>query len=209
MLRCRSTKPAGPKPEKAPPEWRLTKALNGGGYLVNWGCYDMDFLFRVVGWSLRPKTVFAQTWPIAPYLASHIASGSDAETYYAALIRCECGAVISLERGEHMAAPEEDSWQIIGTTGSLTLQMTTTGDGAPKRIILDECTEAQGLGKRTVWEVAEDSSDATFGPIQDFARAILDNRAPATTLERAMIVQAVTDGVYKSSETGQSVGIEI
>jgi hypothetical protein len=44
VVYCRVHQPATGTPEKAPPPWRLNKSMNGGGILMNWGCYDLDFL---------------------------------------------------------------------------------------------------------------------------------------------------------------------
>ncbi|MBM4031013.1 MAG: Gfo/Idh/MocA family oxidoreductase [Planctomycetes bacterium] len=204
VVRCRNLAAAGPKPEKPRPDWRLTRALNGGGYLVNWGCYDLDYLLGITGWSLKPRTVFAQTWTVPPQFESHIAPGSDAETYYIALIRCEGGTVLSLERGEYMPAHSEDAWQVVGTKGSLTLKMTW---GSPKAIVHDDTTSEQGLATRTLWEGEEDNSRTSAGPVTDFAAAIREGRPPMTSLERALVVQQITDAIYASAAEGREVAI--
>ena len=63
-VHCRAIRGAGKEPDTPRPAWRLTKALNGGGILVNWGCYDLDYLLGITGWQLKPQTVFAQTWTV-------------------------------------------------------------------------------------------------------------------------------------------------
>src|SRR5262249_13069860 len=60
-IRSRGIKQAGPTPKNTPPVWRVNKELNGGGILVNWGVYDLDYLLGLTGWSVRPRTVLAQT----------------------------------------------------------------------------------------------------------------------------------------------------
>ncbi len=204
VVRCRHIAAAGPKPETPRPDWRLTRALNGGGYLVNWGCYDLDYLLGITGWSLKPRQVLAQTWPVPPQFQSHVAPGSDAEAYYVALIRCEGGAVISIERGEYMPLHSEDAWQIIGTKGSLTLKMTW---GSPKAIVHDDTTAERGVAQQTLWQGEEDGSRTRTGPVADFAAAIREGRPPMTTLERALVLQQITDAVYASAAAGSSVGI--
>ena len=64
VIRCRAWAAAGPPPPQLPPVWRLNKQLNGGGILVNWGCYDLDYLLGLTGWRLQPRHVLAQTWQI-------------------------------------------------------------------------------------------------------------------------------------------------
>jgi predicted dehydrogenase len=203
VVRCRELRPAGEPPASAPPTWRLRKAENGGGILLNWGCYDIDYVLGITGWSLKPETIFAQTWTVPPQFESHVAPDSDAETYYVGIVRCEGGAVLTLERGEFMAAGEDAAWQIIGTKGSLKLTMTGT---SPSAIIHDDSTEA-GVVSRTLWEGQEEWSLIHEGPLADLATAIREGRAPMTGLEQALVVQQISDGIYASAETGECVRV--
>ncbi len=205
VVRCRHIIPCGEKPETPRPEWRLKKELNAGGILCNWGCYDLDYLLGITGWQLKPRTVFGQIWTIPPQFRSHIAPGSNAETYYTALIRCEGGTIISVERGEYMPAQADEAWQIVGTKGSLKLRMLA---GNPKAIILDETSTEHGTTSTTLWEGAEDSAQVGVRLADDFATAIREHREPATSLERALVVQQITDAIYASAERGTSVEIE-
>ena len=141
LIRCRAIKPADKPPEAAPPAWRLNRALNGGGILVNWGCYDLDYLMGLTGWIPKPRSVLAQTWGVAPQFINQVAPGSDAESHYAALIKCEDGIAVSLERGEYVAAKPEEVWEVIGAKGSLKLNMT---DELEKTIVHDDSTPGNG-----------------------------------------------------------------
>ena len=199
LVRCRHVLPCGPKPETPRPEWRLKKALNAGGILCNWGCYDLDYLLGITGWQLRPKAVFAQVWTVPPQFESHVWPGSDAETHYTALVRCEGGTVISIERGEYMPAGGDEAWQIIGTRGSLKLRMVT---GNPKTIIHDDTSAEEGVVSRTLWEGDENGRLTSSGPVTDFAAAIREGREPMTGLEHALVVQQITDAVYASARRG-------
>jgi predicted dehydrogenase len=204
LVRARSLAPCGPKPETLRPDWRLKRKLNGGGILMNWGCYDIDYLMGLTGWSLRPQTVFAQTWPIPPHLRSHVVPGSDAETYYTALVRCRGGAVISLERGEYMPAAGDDAWQIMGTRGSVRLTMTATKG---KKVYHDDATVEGGVVTRVLWEGDENWGDARSEPMRDFAEAILHRRKPTTDLRKSLVVQQISDAIYASAARGQAVAI--
>ncbi len=207
VVRCRRIVPAGEPPQAPPPAWRLSRARNGGGILANWGCYDLDYLLGITGWKLIPRTVFAQTWTIPPKFESHVPAGSDAETHYAVMIRCEGGTVITMERGEYVSACADAAWQIIGTNGALTLTM-TPNENEPKKIILDEASTENGVVTRTLWEGMEDARMAHAGPVTDFAAAIRENRRPKTGLEESLIIQQITDAIYASSEKGASVEIK-
>ena len=196
---------AGPPPMHTPPEWRLKRALNGGGFMMNWGCYDMDYLLGICGWSLRPRTVFAQSWTVPAQLAPNLPEGSDAETQYTALIRCDGGTVLSFERGEYMPIAVENCWQIIGERGSLRLDMLGT---ERKQIVFDECTAGGGTQSQVLWEGDEDAGEGMRGPLRDLAEAIRDDREPSTSLERSLVIQKITDAVYHSAATGQAVQID-
>ena len=56
-----------------------------------------------------------------------------------------------------------------------------------------------------IWEGAESSFATT--PVEDMARAILDGTKPATSLERALVIQQISDGVYASASSGQCATI--
>ena len=204
-VHCRALRGAGKEPGTPRPAWRLTKALNGGGILVNWGCYDLDYLLGITGWQLKPQTVFAQTWTIPPVFESHIAPGSDAETHYTALIRCEGGIVLSVERGEFMTMHSHEGWEIIGTAGSLKLTM---GDGKSENIIYDRTTTEGGVESTSLSEVGDAPEPKHSTPLSDFAAGIRENRQPLTRLENALVLQQITDAIYASAETGKAVEIE-
>ena len=203
-VQCRCIGPDHGTPKGAPPAWRLIKSLNGGGILVNWGCYDLDYLLGLCGWTLKPSIVLAQTWTIAPELLSHVAPGSDAETYFASMIRCEGGEMISFERGEYCAAATEDSWRIVGSKASLRLHMIPARE---KKILADESSPETGVSTRTLWQGEETWDNPLHSPVQDFAAAIREGRAPKTSLEQALVVQQITDAIYASAAKGRAVAI--
>ena len=203
-VHCRAIVGARAEPDTPRPAWRLIKSFNGGGILVNWGCYDLDYLLGITGWQLKPQTVFAQTWTVPEVFKSHITPGSDAETHYTALIRCEGGIVLSVERGEFMTMHSHAEWEVIGTEGSLKLNM---GDEKPESVIHNRTTTEGGVVSTSVSEADEPSEAQHSTPLSDFASAIRENRQPLTSLEKALVVQKITDAIYASAETGDVVKI--
>lgn len=206
VVQCRVIGAAGESPKKPPPVWRLKKSLNGGGILVNWGCYDLDYLLGITGWMLKPHMVFGRTWKIQPQFESYIAPESDAETHVTAMICCEGGTVITFERGEMVSSrtETENSWNIIGTKGSLHLNMLP---GQSKKIIYDRGVPGKGVVPQVLWEGDEDPDSVLYGPVLDFIQAIQDGHQPKTSLEQALIIQKITDAIYASS--GRDIAIEI
>ena len=205
VVHCRAIQAVGPPPKSPPPAWRLSKSMNGGGILVNWGCYDLDYLLGITGWTLKPKLVLAQAWTIPPQFESHVPPGSDAEAHFASLILCEGGTVISFERGEYVPAQNEDAWKIVGTKGSLNLRMIPVKG---KKIIHDDTSTEKGVFSRVLWEGDEDWDVIHSGPTQDFASAIREGREPETSLEKALVVQKITDAIYASAAQARAVEIE-
>lgn len=204
VVRGRGLVPAAGIPQSPPPPWRLSRALNGGGIMANWGCYDLDYLLGIVGWQLKPEFVYAQAWTVAPHLEAHVAPGSDAETHVTALIRCAGGAVVTLERGEYLPIEREGAWQITGTKGTLRLSMTPRQGNS---VLLDICGD-DGTTTETVWTGDEANAEMPVGLLTDFARAVRTNGHPMTTLENALVIQQITDAIYESAEKNTLVSID-
>lgn len=203
VIHCRAIRAGGPPPEKDPPIWRLRRDLNGGGIMSNWGCYDLDYLLGITGWSLKPRVVFGQMWGVPPKFHASADPTSDAETHLAATIQCDNGVAIHYERGEMVTSSPRLSWQIIGTDGSLDLEMVK----AEKKIDYHKAVSEKGVVTETIWEGTDDLKVLHIGPISDFAAAIREGRQPKTSLEQALVVQQITDAIYESAETKRSVEI--
>ncbi|MEM1445210.1 MAG: Gfo/Idh/MocA family oxidoreductase [Planctomycetota bacterium] len=202
LVRFRGISAPSPKPEKAPPVWRLRRDLNGGGILVNWGVYDLDYLLGLLGFRLRPTTVLARTWGVPKHMAPWVAPDSDAEIHAAAFMQCEGGAAIQLERAEHTPAPAEAVWHIVGERGGLRLTML---GGDEKQIILDRIDDKEGLVSETIWSGQEPWNTLHAGPIGNLADAILDGSKVATGLAEAIQLQEVLDAINASSDQGRPI----
>ncbi len=205
VVRARAVHPAGARPVfDPPPPWRQSMALNGGGILVNWSCYDLNYLMAITGWKLRPRAVLAKWWPVAPPMASFVAPGSDADAHYLATILCEDDVVLSLERAEMSTACKDVAWEVIGSEGSLHMPMLAP-DGRPHSVVLDRFVPGEGVQSETIWSAGK--SAPTGDVVSDFVRAIRQGGEPETSLERALVMQQITDAVYASAARGRSVTI--
>ena len=203
LLHVRVHTAAGPPTGKTPPPWRESFSMNAGGILTNWSCYDLDYILGIAGWSFKPKTVLAQTWQCVPQFRHHVAPESDADSYFAAFVLGEDGSVLSIERGEFMPAGLRSAWQIVGTNGSLSLCMM---QGEDTKIVHDETSAKEGVTSKTIWE-GESSPGGNPLVIENFARAIREGCPLATSLENALRIAQITDGIYESAATGRAVEI--
>ncbi len=128
----------------------------------------------------------------------------DGETHITGLVRCAGGIALAYERGECTAAQAEESWEVIGDAGSLRLWMTPA---EKKEIIYFENSRAEGTVRRTLWAGEESYAAVNRALLEDFATAIRTGRAPKTTLTQALLVQRITDALYRSAERGEAVEI--
>ncbi len=204
IVRVRAVIPDPGPPSKKPPAWRLKKSLNGGGILMNWGCYDLDYILGITGWKLEPEEVLARTWKVSEGLSSRAAPDSDAETHFAAFISCSNKAAISFERGEFMPAEKETAWQVAGSKGTLNLQMTPC-EGM--QIVFHKAKTDGPPDREVVWEGEDKSESMSFFVLEDFARAAGGGTNPSTGLDESLIIQKITDAVYESAEKGGAVKI--
>lgn len=200
-IHVRCVKPVqASNPDHTPPKWRVRHDLNGGGYLVNWGVYDLDFMLYVLGDAFEPDATLAQMWPVAPHLATgRVDPASDAECHVVALVRGRGGETLFLERGEFTSLPASMRWQIAGERGAMTLQM-LAGKDQPT-LVLHRAEAQQGLIDEVVLEdFGEDVQHPM--PVRDFAQAIREQRPPRTSFDRAMRLQRILDAIYGSARAG-------
>lgn len=204
MIRVRAIKPAGAPPQNPPPVWRLRRDLNGGGILVNWGVYDLDYILSIVGWQFRPRTALARTWQVGAPYSNYAASSSDAETHIAALVLGDDGIALSFERSEFTPTANDEAWSILGERGALRLNMT----GGPATELLHDAPDAtKGVVTTILQQNGAETAPIHAGPLQDFAEALLTNRPPLTGLPELRLMQQIIDAIYQSADSGRAVEI--
>lgn len=204
VVRVRAILGVSGSPGKNPPPWRQSMEMNGGGILVNWSCYDLDYLMSITHWQLQPRLVMAKYWPIDSKLSANVAAGSDADSHYTAFIMCEDGIVLSMERAEFSSTVTDQAWEIIGSEATLRLPMCPQ-KGKPNAVMLDRVDPEKGIISEAIW--TEGQGEPSGNVMKDFVTAIREGREPKTTLERALLMQKITDAIYASSESGEAVPI--
>ncbi|MDE0673124.1 MAG: Gfo/Idh/MocA family oxidoreductase [Caldilineaceae bacterium] len=201
----RALTPAPPRPNILPPAWRLQSRLNGGGVLMNWGCYDLDYLLGMWPEPLVPRTVRARMWGLGPDYRNFVVPDSDGETHVVAWIECADGFQISYERGEYHPGPRRAEFQVFGDRGSLDLTMVPNRDRAD---ILWCSDDAAGSVSETVQCHPDRAADLHSGVVEDFCRAVRSGCEPAAGLDFSFRVQATLDAMYRSARTGCPVEVE-
>ena len=202
--RFRIVTSASAKPNSSPPPWRESMKLNGGGILVNWSCYDLNYIMQILDWQLKPRVVMAKWWPIAEKMSAYVDPESDADAHYTAFILCDDGIVLTMERGEFTSATTDEAWEIIGTDGTLHLPMGSQ-KGKPNAVILDKFVPGEGVISETIWQ--EGDGHPNDGVLENFVYAVREGKKIRTTLEQALVMQRITDGIYASDRTGQAISV--
>ncbi len=203
-VRFRIVLSAPAEPSDSPPPWRQSMKLNGGGILVNWSCYDLDYMMQILDWQLIPRVVIAKWWPVAEKMSAYVDPESDADSHYTAFILCDDDIVLTMERGEFTSATTDQAWEIIGTDGTLHLPMRPQ-KGKPTAVILDRFVPGEGVISEAIWQEGDGNPDD--GVLKNFVYAVREGRKIKTTLEQALVMQKITDAIYASNKTGQAISV--
>jgi len=77
--------------------------------------------------------------------------------------------------------------------------------GNPNAVMLDRADPEKGIISEAIW--TEGQGEPSGNVMKDFVTAIREGREPKTNLERALLMQKITDAIYASSEIGEAVPI--
>lgn len=205
-ITCRGINQPGAEPKATPPVWRVRRDLNGGGIFVNWGVYDLDYLFGLLDFKLTPQYALARCFQVPGPFSAYVAPGSDAETHMTGFVTFAEGCVLTYERAESSTIPAGSYWQICGELGTLDLQMLKA---KADNVVFIEHDPVTGTRKRAIW--TGDETPGTLehdGIVFDFVDAILNKQKPQTTLQDALLFARVADAFYASSDTGKPVSFD-
>ncbi len=188
--------------------WFTTKAVSGGGALIDLGVHELD----------RAHYLMGQPTPIAASGVTHARFGNDPESYNylnmwgtpvpggpfdvedltAALIRFEDGASLVLQVSWAANTPQSATLRVMGTKGGLYLD-----EGGLKVI-----TEDNGFNADIT--PLFNKQDVRAAQHEDFIASIYDPKKKLRTDGRqGVILQHMLDAIYQSAQTGHEVGIKI
>jgi len=177
--------------------WKAQRAMAGGGMLMDWGCYDLDWMTWVLQDQFRPTKVLAN-------LGRYI---NDCESTYAVTILCEDGLRVDWHRRGAELGPAKDLVEFRGANGGLDVAMVPSN--TPLAEYHFEKTPPAALHRSSpATPFLRDWKPAMAYPIWDLAKAVQEDRDPLTPISRVLLMQKVIDACYRSAETGQVVAIE-
>ena len=184
-------------------QWRGTRALDGGGALMNQGIHQIDLLL----WYMGPATrVVAQTAAVAH-------DDIEVEDLACAMVTFKSGAMGVIEGSTATWPGHPARVEVHGANGSAIVE-----DGGLRFWKFKEETEEDETIRKTL------SADSELGSgagdplshlkceghrrqIEDFIEAIRDDRAPAIDGHQARLSVEMIQAIYKSASTGLPVDL--
>lgn len=189
--------------------WFTTKAVSGGGVLVDNGVHLIDLLLWLLDFP-RVSSVAGQVYSqfgvrMGDYVYDAMWAGPprldgicDVEDSAHAFVRLANGATLDIQTSWAMNIPTKMESSLVGLFGDqagLTFEL--YGDH------LDLATERERKNVDIRLEV--EPTDAFMAQMTDFADCIATRRQPMANGRQGRLVQSVLDAIYQSSETGREV----
>lgn len=192
--------------------WFTEAAVAGGGALIDVGVHVLDLALNVLDYDGgfttlgTTRTEFGEKGVEYAYL--HMwgdddpAGTFDVEDSASAFIRADNGASIALEVAWATNRPETHTIYVRGTDGgaAVDIEAGTLTRFATEKHPTDHHRDIEvAVGETNPYEVEQ----------KDFLDAIAADGHPSqNTVEEALLVQHVVDGIYRSSASGNAVRID-
>lgn len=187
----------------------IDKEKQGGGPLIDIGVHILDMTLHLMGYP-KPISATGKTWDLLgknPELhnnwGDYDRSKFTVEDFAVGLIRFDNGSVVTLE-SSFMANIEGDPFRthLMGTKAGATVKI--SGDDAV-RIYTERDRQVYDIIPVNVPRV----ESAHAAEVQAFVRAILSNEPSPVPGEQGLILNAIFDALYKSSETGREEPVDV
>ncbi|MBL8088360.1 MAG: Gfo/Idh/MocA family oxidoreductase [Chthonomonas sp.] len=194
------------------PHWGvfIDKEKQGGGPLIDIGVHILDLTLFMMGYP-KPTVATGRTWntlgtnpEIRNMWGDYDRSKFTVEDFAVGMVRFENGAVVTLE-SSFMANMEGDPFesQLFGTKAGATIRVWDKEN--PLKIFKEvdqQYFDMTPVGMQSVESMHWDS-------VKSFVQAIHDGTPSPVPGEQALVLNAVFDALYKSSETGHEVPVDV
>lgn len=180
--------------------WFGTKAMAGGGPLIDLGVHRLDLALWLMGYP-RPTWVLGNTYdPIARAAAAQAGKAFDVEDLAAAMIRFDNGATLVLEASwaAHIRETELMETRLLGTRAGLLQRNLAEGYTFDAHLFTDLNGAPVDVQLRAPTTQAPSS-------MHDFAAAILADEPHPAPGEEGLVVMRILDAIYESARSGAPV----
>ena len=193
------------------PHWGvfINKELQGGGPLIDIGVHILDLTLFLMGYP-KPVSASGKTWDTLGKDPNIVNPWGDydrkkftVEDFAVGLIKFENGAVVSLE-SSFMANLDGDPFQteLFGTKSGA---IVSPWASEPVKIFTEENKQLFNMVPRNIPQV----QSAGNAEVEAFLRAILEKKPNPVPGECGLILNAIFDALYKSSETGKEQKVDV
>lgn len=182
--------------------WFSTKALSGGGPLIDLGVHRIDLALWLMG-APKIKSVSASNFNfLGTALAQNAGKVYDVEDLAVAFLRMENGAVMNVEISWAINRQEKEYMQtrIYGTLGGAVHENIGESYDFRAKVFTEE-------GGFFVSKEFDDGPKVIENPVDHFVNCILNDTTPLATGEDGVRMMQILDGIYKSAELQQEIRI--
>jgi len=180
--------------------WFGTKALSGGGPLIDLGVHRLDLALWLMGYP-KPVWVMGSTYdPIAREAAARAGKTYDVEDLAAAFIRFDNGATLALEASwaANIQEAELMETRLLGTKAGLLQKNLNEG------YVFDAHIFSELNGAHFDMHLNPPTAKAPSA-MHDYADAILNDRPHPAPGEQGLLVMEILDAIYESARSGAPV----
>ncbi|EEG07079.1 Gfo/Idh/MocA family protein [Pseudogulbenkiania ferrooxidans] len=182
--------------------WFGTKALAGGGPLIDLGVHRLDLALWLMGYP-KPTWVMGGSYDhIARPLAAQSGKDFDVEDLACALIRFDNGATLALEASwaANIREAELMETRLLGTRAGLLQHNVGEGYTFDAHIFLEQ--DGAQFDMRL-----NPAATPAHSAMHDYAEAILNEHPHPAPGEEGLIVMEILDAIYASARSGEPVRI--
>jgi len=181
--------------------WFGTKALSGGGPLIDLGVHRLDLALWLMGYP-KPVWVMGSTY-------NHLGSAKarkehktfDVEDLAVALIKFDTGASLELTASWAANIKENELMEtrILGTKGGIIQKNLNEGYEFESEIYVERNGYQYDMKPRSINDCPSS--------IRHFADCIVNKKPHIASGEEGLIVMQILDAIYKSAKTGKPIRV--
>lgn len=194
------------------PGWGVftNKELQGGGPLIDIGVHILDLTLFLMGYP-KPVSATGKTWDTLgknPDLwnawGSYDREKFTVEDFAVGLIKFDNGAVVSLESSFMANGPDPFQTQLYGTKAGAIVAPYAEGNKG-----IHIYTEQNQLLMDVTPGNVPNVESAHVDEVKAFVDAIINDKPSPVPGENGLILNAIFDAIYKSSETGNEEKVDV
>ncbi|NGM69666.1 Gfo/Idh/MocA family oxidoreductase [Natronolimnobius sp. AArcel1] len=187
--------------------WFTRRDISGGGALIDLGVHAIDLAMYLLDYpdteavtgvtrsefGSREDYVYLDMWG-----DDQGADAFDVDDSASAFVRCAGDRTISLEVAWATNRPPTHEFVVRGTDAAATFDLLTNE-------LSIHSASAEGIDHMTDTSIKTSENDSHVDEQKAFFESIVGGRCDGSSIEEALAVQRIVDGIYRSSETGATI----